>query len=226
MSFERMKELCRDLESLQNHSILIFGLGGVGSFATEAIARMGFKKLILVDYDTVDETNINRQLYALQSTIGHKKTDIASNRIKDINPTVELTVYAQKVTKENIELFFQEKVDFIVEAIDDLPSKVEIASYAEKNNIPMISSMGFANKVDPSQIEIKKLKQTTVDPLAKKLRYLFKQAGLSLELPVVYSKEQPLVPQLGNTKLGSISFVPSAAGLRMASYVYHYFKGE
>jgi len=226
MSFERMKELCPNLETLQNHSILIFGLGGVGSYAAEAIARMGFKKIILVDYDSIEASNINRQLYALHSTIGMKKTEVAKERIKDIHPEVDVTIYSTQVSQNNIDIFFTKPIDFIIEAIDDLPAKLEIASYAERNNIPILSSMGFANKIDPTQIEIKKLKQTTVDPLAKKLRYLFKQAGLSLDLPVVFSKEQPLVPQIGNTKLGSISFVPSAAGLIMASYVYHYFKGE
>jgi tRNA A37 threonylcarbamoyladenosine dehydratase len=222
MRFNRTESLIGQnlMEKLQNHTILIFGIGGVGSYACEAISRSGFQKIIIVDDDIVDISNINRQLIALDDTIGLPKVEVMKQRILNINPSCEVLTFMERVDEKNISHFFSQKIDFVLECIDDLKAKVEIAAYAEKHNIPIIASMGFANKTHPELIQISSVNKTSVCPLAKAYRYAFRNSGLSLKIPVVFSTEEPIKP-VGNVTLGSTAFVPSSAGLLMASYVFN-----
>ena len=226
MNLSRLELITENLDEIRNHTILIFGLGGVGSFAAEAIARSGFTHLILVDKDTVDPSNLNRQLVGLTSTIGEAKTKVMADRIKDIHPEAIIDSYQVEVNIDTVEQFFTGQVDFIVEAIDDLDAKILIAKEATKRNIPLVASMGFANKFDPTKIKIAKANQTSVDPLAKKYRYELKQLGMEINPIVVYSDEVPTKPKMGESKLGSNAFVPSSAGLVLASVVFNYFRKE
>lgn len=205
---------------LQQHTILIFGIGGVGSYAAEAIARSGFDHIILVDRDIVDPTNINRQLIALESTIGEDKVLVMKKRIADIHPECVVDIFKENVTSDNIAAFFYKPVDYILDCVDDISAKLSIAQYALQNQIPLIASMGFANKLDPQRITVSLAEKTSVCPLAKAYRNQLKKRGLPGTIPVVYSTENPIVPE-GEVKLASSAFVPSAAGLMMAAYVFN-----
>ena len=225
-SFQRLSLLIgeENLNKLKNTTILILGLGGVGSYATEALARCGVGKLILVDNDVVDKTNINRQLIALHSTIGLEKTEVTEQRIKDINPFCEVITYNEFITPENLENLFQEKIDYIIDAIDYLPTKKEIIRYCTKNNIPFISSMGTGNKLDPSKLCITELSKTSYDPIARILRKMVKEEKINKKIIVVCSTEISL-KKIENV-IPSISFVPSYAGLLCASYIVRKIIGE
>lgn len=226
MDLSRLALITPHLEDIRNHTILIFGLGGVGSFAAEAIARCGFHHLIIVDKDTVDPSNLNRQIVGLTSTIGKEKTSVMAERIKDINPDVLVEAIYQEVNRDTIHSFFLSQVDFIIEAIDDLDAKILIATIAKEKNIPLVASMGFANKFDPTKIKIARANQTHTDPLAKKYRYELKQHGLDFNPMVVFSEEVPTKPKSSEAKLGSTSFVPSSAGLMIASIVFNFYRKE
>ncbi len=225
MRFDRLRRLVGDegLAQLNQSSVAVFGLGGVGSFAAEALVRSGIAKLIICDYDQVEESNINRQLLALDSTIGRQKTDIAKERYLDINPNLEIVTWPVKASKENLASILQSKPDYVVDAIDDVSAKIELIEYCSHHQIPLISSMGFANKMHPEMIEIERLQKTSVCPLAKTMRKKLKERGLSLDLLVVYSKETPM--KQSDNVLGSSAFVPSAAGLMMAAAVVNQLQG-
>lgn len=220
MRYDRLRLMNPNLSKIQDHTILIFGLGGVGGHLAEAIARTGYRRIILVDKDTVEITNLNRQLVALTSTIGKTKTSIMEERIHDIDPSIEVVTHGVEVNTSNVESLIS-SVDFVCEAIDDLSAKVAIAKVCQEKQIPLLASMGFANKFDPSKITLSKLNQTSVDPLAKAYRTKLRQSNLSLDGMVVFSTETP--HQNGTSTLGSNAFVPASAGLYMASYVYDYF---
>ncbi len=226
MRFDRLKAITANLDRIQDHHILIFGLGGVGSFAAESIARSGFSQITLVDFDTVDETNLNRQLIALESTIGKAKVDVMKQRILDINPLCEVIINNKKVSTDNIESFFTTKVDFIIEAIDDLDAKIRIVTQAYQKNIPLIAAMGFANKFNPEMVKIAKLNQTSMCPLARKYRYELKKISETYNPTVVFSLEKPITSFIEGVSLGSTPFVPSVAGLMMGAYVFKYFQNE
>lgn len=218
--FNRLENLIgkMSLENLSHKKVIVFGLGGVGSFAAEALVRSGIGHLSVVDYDRVDESNINRQLIALQSTIGMKKTDIFALRAKDINPKIDILPVDQKVDGNSIDELLSEDYDFILDCIDDVFAKELLAKKADELDIPIMLAMGFANKMHPEMIQVTSLKKTSVCPLAKVMRRRLKNIGLSLDIPCVYSNEKPLEP-IDKSILGSTAFVPSAAGLTMASYV-------
>ena len=201
---------------LKNKTILILGIGGVGGYVLESLVRCGINHLIIVDYDTVDITNINRQIIALHSNIGRKKVECFMMRIKDINPDCQVDTYDLFYDESNKDIFFNQKIDYIIDCCDSINSKKIIIEESIKRNIPIISSMGTGNKLHPELFTIEKLKKTTYDPLAKKLRYLLKDNKEALLIPVAYSKEEPVK---GLDKIGSISFVPSAVGLLISSYV-------
>lgn len=215
--YSRIQILLQDkLNIVKNLEVLIIGLGGVGSYVVESLARMGVKKLILVDYDTVDITNINRQLEAVHSTIGRYKADVLKERILDINPNCEVILIKEKITISNIELLYKYKVDFLVDACDDVIIKKEILKLSTLYNQKFIMSMGTANKLDPTKLKIMDLKNTSYDPLAKILRKEARRLNIKAKIPVVSSTESPKV----NSKtLGSVSFVPSSAGLLITSYI-------
>lgn len=214
------------IDTLQKAHVIVFGVGGVGSFAVEALARAGVGKLTIVDFDVVDITNINRQLIALHSTVGMDKVAVLKDRLKDINPDLRVEARAEKVLAENIEDFFTESYDYVIDAIDMVSSKLALIEYCTKNNIQIISSMGTGNKLDPSKLTVTDLYKTSTCPLARVMRYELKKRGVK-RLQVVYSTEAPLKPivpeglDMGakRTVPGSTSFVPSSAGLMLASVV-------
>ncbi|MBE7092984.1 MAG: tRNA threonylcarbamoyladenosine dehydratase [Clostridiales bacterium] len=216
-AFSRTEELIgkQSFEKLVNKKIIIFGVGGVGSFVCEAIARTGIRNIALVDSDKVSLTNINRQIIALHSTIGKSKTSVMKQRILDINPLAdveEFSVFFNDETKDKIDF---SKYDYIIDCIDSVNSKVLLIKCAKENGIPIISSMGTGNKLNPQMLEIADIKDTSYCPLARAVRNKLKKENI-YSLTVVYSKEQPLKSE-GVPK--SCAFVPSAAGLLMASYV-------
>ena len=221
MEFEREELLIGDkINILKNKTILILGLGGVGGYVTESLARCGIGNLVLVDYDKVDITNINRQIIATYDNIGRLKTDCFKERIASINKECKVTLINEFYGEENRDSLFNQKIDYVIDCCDSLNSKCILIEECFKRNIPIICSMGTGNKFHPELFSITKLKKTEYDPLAKKLRFLLKDKKELLEVDVLYSKEKP-VEYKG--KIGSISYVPSVAGLLLTSYVVNKF---
>ena len=206
---------------LKSASVIVFGAGGVGSYAIEALSRMGISRIGICDADTVCETNINRQLYALTSTVGKKKTEVAKERILDISPNTRIDLYDffyDKDTADRIPLY---EYDFIVDAIDSMDSKVHLIAEANRLNINIISALSAGNKLDPTLFEVADIYSTSVCPIAKILRKRLKDIAIPSH-KVVYSKEPPArlysvdVDDNGKRCVGSVSFVPSVMGLILA----------
>ncbi|MBC8631229.1 tRNA threonylcarbamoyladenosine dehydratase [Paraclostridium tenue] len=211
------------VEKLKNSNVLIFGVGGVGSFAAEAIARAGVGKMTIVDFDDVDITNINRQLPALHSTVGKDKVDVMKERILDINPDIDIKAIKSMYTAENSDELLSGDYDYVVDAIDMVSSKIHLIESCVKKNLTIISSMGMGNKLDPTKIVVTDIHKTQMCPLAKVVRKELRDRKIK-KLKVVYSTEKPveLKERIMNGKKitpGSISFVPSVAGLTIASVV-------
>lgn len=216
------------LEKLRGATVIVFGVGGVGSHCIEALARSGIGHLILVDNDTVSLTNINRQSIAYHSTVGKYKTQVMKERIRDIDPEIVVETAELFVLPDNMEQLFEgRRIDYIVDAIDTVTAKIALVQYAGEHGIPIISSMGTGNKLHPELFEIEDLSRTSVCPLCKVMRKELKARGIT-HLKVVYSKEKPIDisgRETGEDKgmrrsvPGSISFVPPAAGLLIAGEV-------
>ena len=205
------------IKSLADKTILVIGVGGVGGTALEALARSGFKRFVLIDADKVDISNLNRQVLFTLGDVGEDKVLAAKNHLLKINSEFEITTIKEKIGQTKLEDLNLTKADFIVAAIADVAGTLHIYEFAQKNHIPFISSLGMGNRIDPEFVTITKLNKTENDPLAKKIRYLAKQRGLDLkEIPVVFSKETPLVKL---PKPTSMMMVPSTAGLLIAKYV-------
>ncbi|MBE6671558.1 MAG: tRNA threonylcarbamoyladenosine dehydratase [Ruminococcaceae bacterium] len=204
-------------DKLIGSSVMIFGIGGVGSFTAEAISRCGVGKIILVDFDTVSLSNINRQLIADTTTIGKKKTSVMAERIKNINPDCTVIEKDVFVTAENaVEIIKSEEVDYVIDAIDNVTAKIAIIEYCKANNISIISSMGTGNKLDPFKFKIADIQKTSVCPLARVMRYELKKRNVT-KVDVLYSEEE--LCKSGERVPASISFVPSVAGLLIARHV-------
>ena len=203
-----------NVQKLQQSTVMVVGCGAVGSFAIEALARSGVGHIVLIDFDVSEESNINRQLFALGSTIGQSKVEIARARIHDINPDIvvdAINVFFDENTKINI------KPDFVIDAIDSVQSKIALYKWCQANSVPFISSMGAARKTDPTKIKIAKISKTTVCPLASKIRHIVRDEKLK-DFPVVYSTE-PAAPQPnGGREFGSIITVTGMFGLMMADF--------
>lgn len=200
----------------QKH-VAVFGLGGVGSFCAEALARAGVGALTLVDDDTVAESNLNRQLVALRSTLGQPKAQVMAERIRDINPQCRLTVLVQRYTPETREAFFAQPLDFVADCIDSVACKTDLIATVISREIPILSAMGTGNKLDPSKLVLTDLAETSVCPLARVMRRELKKHGI-IHHRVLYSTEAPIrVP--GATVPGSVAWVPSCAGLMMAGEI-------
>ena len=198
---------------VQNKVIAIFGLGGVGGTALEALARTGFKHFIIVDFDKVDPSNLNRQILYTSKDIGRLKVEAAKERILSINKEADIKISASKAQ----DFDFNQRIDFIVDAIDDVEGKMFLLKKAQENSISSITSLGMANRFNPEMVKITKLNQTRNDPLAKKVRYLAKKDGLDIsKISVVISEE---LPQKNGEKLYSTMMVPSSAGLSIAKYI-------
>ena len=209
------------VEKLKNSKVAVFGIGGVGSYVVEALVRAGVGNFILVDKDTVSVTNINRQLIATHDTVGKYKVDVAKERILSINPNANVQTYAEFFMPGNSTIL-DDSIDYIVDAIDTVTAKIELIMQAQKLNIPIISSMGTGNKLDPTRFEITDIYKTSVCPLAKVMRKELKARNID-KLKVLYSKEEPIktniVDENGKAVPASISFVPSVAGLVIAGEV-------
>lgn len=206
-----------NIEKLNNLHVAVFGVGGVGSYAVEALVRAGIGEITIIDADNVDETNINRQLLATVDVVGQSKVDVLEKRILSINPAIKIHKICDFYSLENRTKFFEQKYDYVVDAIDSISSKIDLIKYCYDNNIKIISSMGTANKLEPLKLKVADISKTTVCPLAKIIRKKAKELGIK-KLKVVYSEELPIKNENTNT-LGSISFVPSVAGLIIASEV-------
>lgn len=217
------------IEKLRNARVAVFGIGGVGSFAAEAIARGGVGHIALIDGDTVSLTNINRQLIATQRTVGQAKTAVMAERIHEICPETEVVEYPVVYGKENPDLIDFATYDYIVDAIDTVTSKLLLIEQAKKAGTEVISCMGTGNKFDPTQFEVADISKTSVCPLAKVMRKELKDRGIK-GVKVVYSKELPQKPADSNEKgkrqiPGSLSFVPPVAGMILAGEVIKYIAG-
>ena len=214
------------IEKLIQSHICIFGVGGVGSFTVEALARAGIGKFTLVDGDRVALSNINRQLIATHSTVGEEKVEVAKRRILDINPDAEVRVINAFVTPEMIEELGLSDVDYIVDAIDSVSTKLALCEFAEKNRIRIISSMGTGNKIDPSRFRIADISKTSVCPLARVMRVELRKRGIN-HLRVIFSDEMPHVASGEKKRVpASCSFVPSVAGLMLAGEVIRDIIGQ
>ena len=228
------------LNRLKDSTVMVFGVGGVGSHCIEALARSGVGRLILIDNDTVSLTNINRQSIAYHSTIGRMKTEVMRERIRDIDPAITVRTYETFVLPENLaELLDQAekntdgKIDYIIDAIDTVSAKIALVEEAQKRDIPLISSMGTGNKLHPELFEIADLSETSVCPLCRVMRRELKQRGIT-HLKVLYSKEKPVDVSgritgedsgARRSLPGSISFVPPVAGLLIAGEVIRELTG-
>jgi len=206
-----------NIELLSNKTVLVIGLGGVGSYAVEALVRSGIGSIILVDYDIVDITNINRQILALNSTIGKKKVELEKERIQDINRNCKVTCYDLFLDKNNLNTIFKDKIDYVIDACDSIDTKKELIKKCLNENIKLISSMGMAKRMDPGKIEIIDIRKTKNDPLARTLRKFIKDERINKKIMVACSTELPM--KCEGSLLGSTAFVPSSAGLLITSYV-------
>lgn len=219
------------MEALKNSHVAVFGVGGVGSFSAEAIVRSGIGEITLIDFDTVDITNINRQIPALTTTVGELKTQVMKQRLLSINPELKINIFSEKYLPENSEEFFRVRYDYVVDAIDIVTSKIHLIKTCREMGIPVISSMGMGNKTDPTKIQITDLSKTSVCPLAKVMRKELRDRGIT-HLDVVYSTENARKPVESISSAGkrevaaSCAFVPSVGGLFMASFVIRKLAGE
>lgn len=210
---------------LQSKHVAVFGVGGVGSYAVEALGRAGVGKLTLVDFDVYDMTNINRQLHALTSTVGRVKVEVVKERLLDINPAIEVVAVNQKYTADTAESIFSTEFDYVIDAIDMVSSKLDLIIRCQEHDVPVISSMGTGNKLDATKLVVTDIHKTHTCPLAKVMRRELKKRRVRKQ-KVVYSTEEPRKPILLEGEVAerkqtpaSISFVPPTAGLILASEV-------
>lgn len=243
MSLYQRSSLIVDEKSLlgfQNQRILVVGLGGVGGYAVEGLARAGFSKFILVDFDVVSESNINRQIIALHSTIGKLKSQLFQERVLDINPHAEVEII-NEFFDDKLRLEVLDRVDFVVDAIDSLGPKVGLLEDCYNRKIKVISCMGSGNRLDPSKIRIADLAKSKNCTLASRVRKYLRKRGITKGIPVVYSEELPIKDYLKDgrgeateastrgrdrTLVGSISYYPAIMGMMMASYLVRYYIDE
>lgn len=216
--YQRTEKLIgkKNTDRLRNFRIAIFGIGGVGGFAVEALARAGIGSLDIIDKDVVDITNLNRQIIALHSTVGRDKTEVMKERILDINPECRVTAIKEFFLPETADRFDFEQYDYVIDAVDNVTAKLEIISICIFKNIPVISSMGTGNKIHPELLEIADIYDTKICPLAKVMRKELKKRGIN-KLKCVYSTEEPV--KTGDRTPASISFTPPVAGMIIAGEV-------
>ncbi len=215
-----------NIDKLKNSTVIVFGIGGVGSYVVEALTRVGVGKIVIVDKDDISISNINRQLPATQQTIGLSKVKIMKERMLSINPEITVVAKQEFYLPGRADEFLNDDLDYIVDAVDNVTAKLDLICCSKEKNIPIISSMGTGNKLDPTRLEIADIKKTSVCPLAKVMRKELRKRNVD-SVKVVYSKEEPVVPMtvdeegnpIRSSVPGSISFVPSVAGLIIASEV-------
>ncbi len=215
--FSRTAQLLgnENVENLFDKHVIVFGVGGVGGYVVEALARSGIGKISIVDNDVVNESNINRQIIALHSTVGMQKVEVLKNRILDINPECKVFVYNQFFLPENSKDFDFSIYDYVVDAVDTVTAKIEIIKKSKESNVPVISSMGTGNKLNPMGFKVSDISKTKVCPLARVMRNELKKRGIS-KVKCVYSEENPVIQ---TQTPASVAFVPPVAGLLIASEV-------
>ena len=224
MQFERFKLLIGDkFDIIQNKTILVLGLGGVGSYVCESLVRSGINNLIIVDNDIIDITNLNRQLMTSHDNIGQYKTNVLAERIKKINPNCNVTIINEFISKDNIDKLFKEKIDYFVDACDTVDTKVLVIKNCIEKDIKIISCMGTGNKMDPSKLKIMDISKTNYDKLSKIMRKKLRNIGIKHVTVVssneeVYTKVEKIIP--------SNSFVPATAGLLITSYIINDIVGD
>ncbi|MFD2612614.1 tRNA threonylcarbamoyladenosine dehydratase [Paenibacillus gansuensis] len=222
-------------ETMRNSTVAVLGIGGVGSIAAEALARSGVGRIILIDKDVVDITNINRQIHALTTTVGQKKADLMRDRIKLINPECDAISLHMFYTEETYERLFEYKLDYVLDASDTISYKIHLIKQCLERNIPIISAMGAANKMDPTKFQVSDISKTTMDPIARVVRTKLRKEGIRKGVKVVFSTEEPLKPREDVTQAivpenapdfrkaqmppASNAFVPPVVGLIMVSQV-------
>lgn len=211
------------MDKLKNSCVAVFGVGGVGSFACEALVRSGLGKIILVDYDIIDISNLNRQIHATTKTVGLPKVDVMKERLLDINPELDIVVFNEKYNSDTRHKLISTDYDYVIDAIDMVTSKLDLIETCKKIGIPIISSMGAGNKLDPTAFAVGDIYSTHTCPLAKVMRHELKKRNIE-SLKVVWSREKPMKVNLQKEDRrkaipGSVSFVPSVAGLIIASEV-------
>lgn len=222
--FSRTKLLLGEnaLEKLNNSRVAVFGIGGVGGFTAEALVRSGIGTLDIIDNDTVDISNINRQIIANSKNVGKDKVDAAEARFKEINPNVIINKHKCFYTPETANQFDFSQYDYVVDAIDTVTGKIQLVMQAKESNTKIISSMGAGNKIDPTAFQVADIYKTSVCPLARVMRQELKKRGIK-KLKVVYSQEKPIKPDIARTGTkqipGSVAFVPSVVGLIIAGEV-------
>ncbi|MCK5762694.1 MAG: tRNA threonylcarbamoyladenosine dehydratase [Clostridiales bacterium] len=209
------------IDELKNKKVMVCGIGGVGGYVVENLARAGIGHLIIVDYDIVDISNKNRQIIALDSTLEQDKTEVMAKRLKDINADIEVEIINEKLTSENIPIILNKGLDYVVDAIDQLTAKIALIEYCKHNDTPIISSMGTGNKLDPRFLEITDIYKTDTDPLARIMRKELKNRNIE-DLEVVFSREKSIRNSDAynliedKRKPGSLPFVPASAGILIA----------
>ncbi|MGL4362314.1 MAG: tRNA threonylcarbamoyladenosine dehydratase [Cellulosilyticaceae bacterium] len=218
-----------NIKKLKNSKVAVFGIGGVGSYVCEALIRCGIGHLVMIDHDTIAISNINRQIHATTKTVDLPKAEVMKQRALEINPKIEVTVYTEMYTKDTADKLLNTSYDYVVDAIDMVTSKIHLIETCQAMNIPIMSSMGTGNKLNPAMFEVSDIFKTSVCPLAKVMRKELKVRGVK-KLKVVYSKEEPLTPVSIKDETvssvvtrrqtpGSVSFVPPVAGMIIASEV-------
>lgn len=224
--FDRFKKLISEdsFENISSKTVLVVGVGGVGGYVVEALVRSGIGKIIIVDGDVVDETNINRQIIALSSTVGQSKVDVFEKRIKDINEKCEVIKINKFIDASNIDILFDYEFDYLVDACDTVSTKLALIDRCILEKRKFISSMGTGNKLDPSMLEIVDVRKTVNDPLARIVRKHVKDKRINDKVLVLSSRELPI--KTGDRTPGSTSFVPNSAGLLIASYIIRTFINE
>ena len=206
------------LEKLEKAKMIVYGIGGVGSFAVEGFIRAGIENIILVDNDVISPSNLNRQIHATISNIGKLKVDCMKERILSINPKANVQTYLPQDIENGEETLIDDTIDYVVDAVDTITTKLKLIQTAKENQIPIISCMGTGNKLDPTKFEISDIYKTSVCPLAKVMRKELKKRGIQ-DLKVLYSKEEPIKHDVESRTPASISFVPSVAGMIIAGKV-------
>lgn len=211
------------LERIKNLNILIIGIGGVGGYTLESLARSGVENITIVDYDKIDITNLNRQIISLNNNIGKYKVDEFKIRINNINPNCKVYILKKFLTKEDINTLIN-NYDYVIDACDTIEVKKEIIRVCLNKNIKFISCMGTGNKLDPTKLEIIDIRKTSYDPIAKKIRKMVKDEKLKEKINVICSKEKPI--KTNSKIIGSTSYVPATAGLLCTSYIVNDIVGE
>lgn len=223
--FDRILKLItkEELDNISSKHILLVGIGGVGGYVLESLIRSGFKHISVVDGDVIGLSNLNRQIIAKMDNLGCSKVLEAKKRVLSINPDANIEVIDKFLTIDNMHEYIKEDYDYIIDACDDVKIKIELIKYAKEKEIPIIVSLGTGRKMNPSLLEVTSLNKTFNDPLAKKLRYELKKQDISLNIPVVFSREEAIDTE---GSVGSAIFVPSVAGILMANVVFEHFINE